>query len=555
MPEPAADLLLRENLERLASVDPQLAASVRGAVADPRILSLPSRSGPLVPAVRAHGGTAPLHSLYDPRAEARRLVHSAGAEGFLVLFGLGGGFLAEAALENPGTWHVVVVEKDAGVLRALMACAPLARVLGDPRVSVVCGTGSIRGAILSRWKPALMGGMRVLSLRPWYEQERTHFDAAASFVQSAVEAVRADYSVQAHFGKRWFANMVANLPYVGSAPPARPRAQAPAAAVITAAGPSLDEHAAELAARGGDVMLLATDTSLPALSGRAIVPDAVLSIDCQVYGYHHFLQGLPAGTELYLDLASPPLLSRRFPRARFVAGAHPLARYIDSHWMRLPFVDTSGGNVTHAAVTLAFALGARDITVRGADFSYPDAKPYARGTYLYDLFQTGQDRFCPAHSALVSMAVANAERENRGGKSVYTTPLMAAYRSRFEELMAGIRSQQQGWLEAPGGGEVSEVAGVPSVPPAPVEGWREFLAGYAGLLESLPPARGALDAAARADLGTGELWATLLPIAARVVRDGTPPGPAALEEARRWAIQRSLRTVASGDAGGAGGGT
>ena len=536
MPEPAAQRLLRENLARLATVNPDLAAAVRQASADPRLVSLPARSGALVPAVLTRGGTAPLHSLYDPRAEARRMVQAGGMEGFLVLFGLGGGFLVEAALEDPGTRQVVVVEKDAGVLRALLSSVPLAQLLGDPRVSLICGLGGIRAAVLSRWKPALMGGMKALPLRAWCEQERAHFDAASASVQSAVEAVRADYSVQAHFGKRWFANMLANLPRVGGGPPTRmPGGQAPAAAVITAAGPSLDEHTADLAARAGDVLLLATDTSLPALIGRGIVPDAVLSIDCQVYGYHHFLQGLPGPTALYLDLASPPLLSRRFPRARFVAGAHPLARYIASHWMPLPLVDTSGGNVTHAAVTLARALGARRITVHGADFSYPDAKPYARGTYLYDLFQCVEDRLRPAHSALLSMAVADSTRERRGGKTTYTTPVMAAYRARFDELMAGIESLPPGWPRV-----ATHAAG-----------WREFLADYVGGLRSLPPVD-AVDAAPGTAAGAGELWGTLLPVAARVVRDGTPPGPAAMQEAQRWVIERTLRALGSGDPGGSG---
>ncbi|HUJ76900.1 MAG TPA: 6-hydroxymethylpterin diphosphokinase MptE-like protein, partial [bacterium] len=383
MPETQGDRVLRENLQALSTRNRDLAATVSAATPDPRFTTAPSRSGSMVPAVKSAAGTTPLHSQYDPRAEARRLMDaghaSRGADGFLALFGLGGGFLAEAALEDSSTWHVLVVEKDPSVLLTLLTHVPLGRLLADPRVTVVCGLPGIRPALLSNWKPALMGGMKVVPLRPWFDRERPFFDRAAAEVSAAVDAVRSDYSVQSHFGKRWFANMLANLPRVRT--PSSPSAVA--AAVVTAAGPSLEQHTAALAGRGKDVLVVATDASLPALLRAGVEPDAVLSIDCQIYGYHHFMQGLPPTTALYLDLSSPPQLARRFPRARFVAGGHPFARYVDAHWMHLPVVDTSGGNVTHAAVTLARGLGAERITVRGADFSYPDAKPYARGTYLY----------------------------------------------------------------------------------------------------------------------------------------------------------------------------
>ena len=42
-----------------------------------------------------------------------------------------------------------------------------------------------------------------------------------------------------------------------------------------------------------------------------------------------------------------------------------------------------------------------------------------------------------------------------------------------------------------------------------------------------------------------ELWLTLLPAAARVVKEGHEPGPSALEEARRWALERLGRVITS----------
>ena len=168
--------------------------------------------------------------------------------------------------------------------------------------------------------------------------------------------------------------------------------------MVTGAGPSLEAQAAPLAGLRESACLIATDASLPALLGLGLTPDLVVSIDCQLYSYHHFLQGLPAGVPLALDLASPPVLGRLAPRARYFAGGHPLSRYVSAHWLDLPALDTSGGNVAQAAVSLAVSLGAREIFLAGLDFSYPQGKAYSRGTFLYPIAAAAQSRLAPVES-------------------------------------------------------------------------------------------------------------------------------------------------------------
>ncbi len=527
MPDAGEDRTLETNLARLEAGNPGLARRIRSARPDPRFVRAASRSGTIVPVVRSPAGDAPLHSLYDPHQESRRLAEAARGNGFLAFCGLGGGFHVEAALEDRQTLGVLVIEKDEAVLRGLLGQFRYGRLLDDPRVSMAIGLAEIRPAVLRAWKPALMGGMKLVPLRSWCDQEKQFFDAAAAEVQDSIQAVRADYSVQSHFGKRWFTNILLNLPRVTPVPVPRRAASAagmpPAVAAVTAAGPSLEHHLADLSSRRRTLTIVATDTSLPALLRSGLQPDVVLSIDCQAYGYHHFLQGLPPRTSLYLDLASPPFLARRFPAARFVASGHPFARYLDARWMRLPLIDTSGGNVAHAAVSLARALGAGRIEVYGADFSYPSGKPYARGTYLYDFFQAEQDRFTPADSALLSFALANGTLEKREGKSVYATAVLTAYRQRFEELMAAVDARTFEWPP----------------PPRNPAGWKEMLSDFAGRLRSLPaPARIA---------GMDELWGTMLPAAARAVKEGFTPGVQAIEEARRWSLERIRRALTLGE--------
>jgi hypothetical protein len=466
--------------------------------------------------------------------------------GCLVICGLGAGYHVSALLEDPAVRAVIIVEKDAAVLRSLFEQAPLARLLEDSRVIVTAGLEAIRAAVLASWQPALMGGMRTVPLRPWCDQEQSFFDAAAAEIQAAIEEVRSDYSVQSHFGKRWLTNILMNLPRLEAPSPAVPHG---ASAAVTAAGPSLELQMPRLIEERERVLLVATDTSLPALVRWGVRPDVVLSIDCQNHGYHHFLQGIPTGTSLFLDLASPPILARGPKAPIFVGSGHPFVRYVDSRWHRLQRIDTSGGNVAHAAVSLARALGARRIAVYGADFSYPEGKAYARGTYLYDYFWTEQSRVSTTEARFFSFVhgSAQARREIHGGRMLYTTPLLHGYRERFLTLMASIDADV---VPAAGAGlDLLQRRQGPSVPvlaepeqrdlerDGPRRGWKKFLADYSSDIERLP------SCTPDSDVHEKDLWSTILPVAARVVKEGTMPGLAALEEARRWSIERIHRII------------
>lgn len=563
MPEGSASQTLEANLSALAVQQPALADSIRRALPDPRLVFQAARNGLVVPGLRSSDGTVTFHSLYDPRQESGRFAESFRDAGCVVVSGLGAGYHVAALLARAEVGSVVVIEKDAAVLRSLFEHVPLEDLLRDPRLCLAAGVGMVRSAILASWQPAVMGGLRSAPLRPWCDREPQFFDAADIETKAAIDAVRADYGVQSHFGKRWFANIILNLAHAAPEPPSLPRSEE---AIVTAAGPSLELGLARLARERVGRTLVATDTSLPALLRSGIVPDAVLSIDCQNHGYHHFLQGKPPETMLFLDLASPPLLARQgsFRQASsrapvFVASAHPFARYVASHWLRLPLVDMSGGNVTHAAVSLARVLGARRIVVYGADFCYPEGKAYARGTYLYDYFWSDQSRVSPAETRFFSFVFGSvtggARREMRDGRAVYSTPVLDGYRDRFRGLVESLDAEvirvQGGGPEVPLGRGASAPGAGPgrgpspgpdpvSLPgPSPARTWTEFLADYSRKVEQLP----LLSAAS--PLSERELWFTLLPVAARVVKEGSEPGPGALEEARRWSLERIQRALRS----------
>jgi hypothetical protein len=547
--EPESGRQLAMNLEALSRHNAAIAAGVRSCAPDASLRFVAARDGSLVPALHDGARLTPLHSLYDPMRESRRLHESCGDAGCILFLGLGGGFQVAAALEDPAVCSVLIVEGHRETLRALMERLPLAALLTDERVRLLCGTEEIRQAVLSSWQPALMGGLRTVPLVPWCAHHQDFFNAAARETEAAVEAVRSDYSVQAHFGKRWFSNMLQNMPVAekqGREIPRRSRAS------VTAAGPSLEGQMGMLAAGRDGGMLLASDTSLPALLLAGILPDAVLSIDCQIYGYHHFFRGIPESTTLFLDLASPPLLARLTRRTYFVSGGHPFAAYLGARWMEIPRIDMSGGNVTHAAMSLARGLGAREITLYGADFSYPGGRSYCRGTYLHEMFHSRQGRVSPMENSFFTFLFRDPEtqRERHAGGLRYTTPVLRGYRDKLLDLMSHLDAE---CTAAPGDGlSLDHVRAADRGRAAPLHwfpprcGWRELLRSLADELRDLPalgPSRWTAVSSLRSQ--ERELWNVLLPIAARVEKQSAhmPTAMPAVEEARAWAISRVERAL------------
>jgi hypothetical protein len=245
-----------------------------------------------------------------------------------------------------------------------------------------------------------------------------------------------------------------------------------------------------------------------------------------MWSYHHFFRR--THIPLFLDLASPPLLAERSTETYFFSGGHPLSRYFSRYGLRIPELDTSGGNVTYAAVSLAEALGAETTGLYGADFAYPLGVTYARGTWLYPFYDKQQNRFAPTETYFSQLLYRTPlEKRCANGTWYYETPVLAAYRARLEERKNSTRRRA-----------AEKGAVFTSAYPAVVQSGKThggtFLAEYRERLRSLsfqnPSAEDRI------------ILTTLLPAAAALKRRNPDSGkenlPEAPEAARDWCVKR-----------------
>lgn len=533
------------NMLTLAGRDSDLAARLSAASSAEDVRFEASRSGPVVPVLLREGRPVALHSRFDPVVEGERLARAAPG-GFVVAFGLGGGYHLQPLLTRRDITGLVIVESGAALVRRLLEVYDLSDLFLDSRVIFTVGPepDELKNLLLERYLPVLYGDMVTWPLRTRVKADEKWFGKRADALRSIPDVLGRDYTVQARFGRRWFAHTLVNLARAAGDAPVLPPGRR---MLITAAGPSLETQLPRIRDLQRDkAVLLATDTSLPTLAATGIEPDVVLSIDCQAVSYHHFLKGLPNRTVLVLDLASPPTLTRLSKRTLFFSSGHPFSLYLNRLYRPFPILDTSGGNVTHAALSLAHLAGAETVHIFGADYSYPLGRPYARGTYLYPFFQHRSERKSPSENAFwdfIARSRPRREEDARGWR--LRTAAMDHYRESLENYARTLPIQVVG---EPGDGVLLNGASGRREPRNAIRqliaagparaGWREVLEGYRRRLRALPPLVGPpQDYLAALDTEERQTWATLLPGAAGFRKEAND-GPSAVEASRLWTLHR-----------------
>ena len=414
---------------------------------------LTAKNSDIIPAING----LPLHSTIDPVREAQKLLATIPNDiGFFIFFGLGGGFAPLAAL-NSGA-RILVIDYNKSAVNQLLASKDYSPLLNNKNFTLLIdpANNEIQSFILANYKPALYGGIKVIPLRTRTDHDKELFENAALVIQKAIEITSGDYTVQAHFGKRWFCNIIRNIAYM------RVNIQnndtecffskKPKETAIVAAGPSLNFQIKELFEyKANKGFIICSDTALGVLLHNGIKPNVIVSIDCQHISFRHFAGYSLRSIPLVLDIASSAMLAGFSSNPIWTASGHPLAQYFSDKCGPLPKLDTSGGNVSYACLSLAENLGAQNVSLFGADFAFVQGRTYAKGTYVYPYFEIRQNRFLSLEAQLSKFLYrAPFLPVENPGQNYRETAQLRFYSERLEEK-AGIGI-------APGSGKVVQIS-------------------------------------------------------------------------------------------------
>lgn len=235
----------------------------------------------------------------------------------------------------------------------------------------------------------------------------------------------------------------------------------------------------------------------------------------------------------------------------FFTSGHPFSLYVNSHWRRFPLIDISGGNVSHAAISLAQKLGAKKIYLAGTDFSYPDGKSYSRGTYLYTYFQQFTSMTSPLEHHFFSFLLRNNRISKKlvGNRFLYTTKPMISYKERLINTFSKSTSE---FFPLKGNGVPLSIPyaastsndNIPKIFSAgsSSKSWRSFLMYYLDGLETLKLPKSTPISVYFSALEPYErdLWVTLLPAAAvfqKNITNNFETGRDILPRVKQWSIE------------------
>ncbi|MDR1748385.1 MAG: DUF115 domain-containing protein [Spirochaetaceae bacterium] len=547
------------NLSALRAGDPETAQAVESGAGEG------SCYGELTsgkPTLRFADGRA-VHSVYNPEREARTQADTLGnsSGGGCVLFaGMGNGLHIQAYLERFPRSRVFILEANPRSLAALFNQGDYTGLLANPQVTL-CLPETLEKRIREGYLPAIHGGFTVFPLRTWNGYNSGIAEKLQDTIKRALDSVSRDYSVQSHFGKIWFRNILRNL-LTASKQGAVSFPQGPVfptekMAVIVAAGPSLDDSWREIAEMRDSLYVIATDTALPLLAQRGIAADAFVSIDGQNISVNHLLSlpsgELAAGTLAVLDLCAHPAIAEAVLKAGaktlFCGSAHPLSLLAAGYAERItgkpsfPYLETSSGTVTIAALDFARKAGFREIRLYGADFAYTGGKPYARGVWLDDYFFAEQTRLSPEESGFSALMLRTPLTARQGSgqpgqTEVKTSAVLQSYARGLEDfvfLTGGEADYSENGIDIRynKGGNGIIPSGQAAFP------FREFLGWYRKELEALTD-RGGQYYPVRDS--TVRITATLLPLAAWAGRAGLySPGTDGLSDIMQLALNATAR--------------
>ncbi|MGI5088780.1 motility associated factor glycosyltransferase family protein [Treponema vincentii] len=445
--------ILEKNLAAINIKQPELAEHLRRAQIGAAYKgTAPAKTGEPVPLFAS--GQA-LQSLYNPVREAERTA-AAFSVGFMLFCGLGNGIHIKLFLDKSSQSFCAITESDYESFKQLLSLIDYTELLADSRVFLLppCTDAAFETALVAAYLPALHGTFSYHILRTWSEQYTAQTKGLPEKIEHALEKIKADFSVQVHFGKIWLRNIFLNLRLAGFVKPAYPYTDTKRTALILGAGPSLEEGLVLLKQHRKRYTVFCTDTAFPAVCANGITPEFFIAIDPQHISYQHTIGVIPKETIGIFDLSANTAGARRFYENGnalfFTAGGHPLVQTA-ALFSPIPPLTTGSGTVAVAAYHAAQALGYRHIECIGMDFAYTGGTAYSRGTYLSAQYADAAMRVISQEHSFVRLMFRTETYSERTSKGItYRTPLLDSYRAAFEaEKHSIIRWQRADFQQFP----------------------------------------------------------------------------------------------------------
>lgn len=375
-----------------------------------------------------------IESKYDPVKEAEKLLQTVEKSDFYLLFGLGSGtFTTQLSTAFPEA-KIICVENTKEDINLLKNKTDVRNLLKNDQI-IITSIDELKDVLVQNYIPALYGNIKIIENQAWKNENKDVFPLIQEQFQKALKLISADFSVQSHFGKIWQKNILNNVKKLSNKEFVIKTSKQKAA--IIAAGPGLDSQIKYLSENRNDLYIISTDTAYSTLIQSKIYPEIVVSIDGQFISHQHFMHNSKTfcNSLFAFDLCSNSSSYNNISSENyfFFNSGHPLssiAAYINKSF---PTLYSGAGTVTITAFDLAKFLGFNEFIVIGADFSYINGKPYAKGTYLDSIYNRESNKLEPSEKTYTKL-MFRTETEYISENKI-TTSVLQNYCTSFEDYL------------------------------------------------------------------------------------------------------------------------
>lgn len=403
-----------------------------------------SKSG----ALTASENGLPLHSAYNPKAEAERAaaLSKDSDKDIFIFASIGLGYLANAAaqIHGAGQKTFLILEPDPLHFFAALASIDLSDLFKIPKLFFAIGADIEQAASLVH----CAGGFdasQTFCQKSQAAHAQEWFDKFFSRAQKSKDAVQVNMNTLERFGRLWLKNGARNLPLMKKLAgvssffgEARFGQDASLPCVLLAAGPTLQTvlpHLKEIQERA---ITIAVDTALRACLRAGAQPDFIVLTDPQYWAYSH-IAGLsaPESTLVAESAAYPSVFRFDCKEIVLMSSLFPLGKFIEERiGKKGPLA--SGGSVSTSAWDFARAIGAKEIYAAGLDLGYPNKQTHIKGSSFEEAVHNNSCRVnsAEAQTARILFSAKNQEGLDFEGNKIITDERMKLFAWWFEKHVA-----------------------------------------------------------------------------------------------------------------------
>ena len=421
-----------------------------------------SKSG----ALTASQNGLPLHSAYNPKAEAERAAALAkdSDKDIFIFAAIGLGYLANAAAQIPGADQktFIILEPDPLHLFAALASIDLSDLFKIPKLFFAIGADVEQAASLVH----CAGGFdkaQIFCQKSQAAHAQEWFDNFFTRARQSKDAAQVNVNTLERFGRLWLKNGARNLPqmqklcgvkkFFGAADFSKEKiscnaktaaasfSQEPIPAVLIAAGPSLESVLPHLKEIHQRAITIAVDTALRACLRAEVQPDFIVLTDPQYWAYSH-IAGLSAPQSILIaeSAAYPSVFRFDCKEIVLMSSLFPLGKFIEGR-LGAKGQLASGGSVATSAWDFARAIGCKEIYAAGLDLGYPNRQTHIKGSAFEQAAHNASSRLNPAElaKARILFSAKNQEALDFEGNKIITDERMKLFAWWFEKHIADDR--------------------------------------------------------------------------------------------------------------------